>query len=144
MKRTFQVIAVAIAILVAIVLINTARFGSRQIEVARNAETAPDTGAAVQRLSRAIRFQTISNQDAAKIPRAEFEAFHAFLVQSFPRLRATLKSERFNDYSLVYEWPGADATLKPVLLMAHQDVVPVEAISADKWQQPPFGGTVVD
>ncbi|MEO8006110.1 MAG: M20 family peptidase [Betaproteobacteria bacterium] len=143
-KRTLQAIALAIAILVAIVLFNTARFGSRQIDVARNDETAPDTGAAVQRLSPAIRFQTVSNQDAAKFPRAEFDAFHAFLAQSFPRLRSALKSERINGYSLIYEWSGADATLKPVLLMAHQDVVPVESVSADKWQQPPFGGTVSD
>jgi carboxypeptidase PM20D1 len=143
-KRTFQVVALAIAILVAIVLFNTTRFGSRQIDVARNDEAAPDAAAAVQRLSRAIRFQTVSNQDAGKFPITEFDAFHAFLAQSFPRLGGALKSERINGYSLVYQWPGSDASLKPLLLMAHQDVVPVESVSASQWRQPPFGGTISD
>jgi carboxypeptidase PM20D1 len=143
-KRTFQVVALAMAVLVAIMLFNTVRSGSRQLDVARNDEAAPDAVATVERLSRAIRFQTVSNQDAAKFPGTEFESFHTFLAQSFPRLRSALKSQRINGYSLVYAWPGTDASLKPLLLMAHQDVVPVESISADKWQQPPFGGTVSD
>ncbi len=34
-----------------------------------------------------------------------------------------------------------DGRAAPLLLMAHLDVVPVEA---DKWQHPPFGGNIVD
>ena len=143
-RRTLQVVALALVIIAAIVLFNTVRSGSRQLDVARNDEPAPDAVATVQRLSRAIRFQTVSNQDAAKFPAAEFDAFHAFLAQSFPRMRSALKAERINGYSLIYEWPGADASLKPLLLMAHQDVVPVESVSAGRWQQPPFGGIVSD
>ena len=46
------------------------------------------------------------------------------------------------DNSLLYEWPGRDVSLAPIILMAHQDVVP--AGSPDRWTHPPFSGTVTD
>ncbi|KAJ7825958.1 hypothetical protein B0H13DRAFT_2374668, partial [Mycena leptocephala] len=39
---------------------------------------------------------------------------------------ASLKLRKINTYGLSYEWTGSNNTLKPVLLAAHQDVVPVE------------------
>jgi carboxypeptidase PM20D1 len=44
----------------------------------------------------------------------------------------------------VYEWAGTDASLKPMLVMAHQDVVPIDPVSAARWLQPPFGGVIAD
>ena len=46
--------------------------------------------------------------------------------------------------SLLYEWPGSDANARPILLMAHQDVVPVAADAEKDWTQPPFSGAVAD
>ncbi len=132
----------AAAVLAAILSFNAARFDSRQIDVPRNDEAVPDAEAAVQRLAQAVRFQTLSHQDPAKFPRSEFEGFHAFLARSFPRMQSALRRERINGYSLIYQWSGTDASLKPILVMAHQDVVPVDPASADKWLQPPFGGVV--
>ena len=144
MNKWAGVAAGAIAVLAAAVAFNASRLGSRQIELARNDEMAPPAAAAAQRLAQAVRFQTLSYQQAAKFPGAEFDRFRGFLAATYPRIRATLKSRQVNDYSLLYEWPGTDATLKPVLVMAHQDVVPVEPSSADKWLQPPFGGVIAD
>ncbi len=142
-KWTCAVIAAAV-VLAAVLSVNAARFGSRQIDVPRNDEAAPDAAAAVQRLAQAVRFQTVSHQDPSKFPRSEFEGFHAFLARSFPHMQSALRHERINGYSLIYQWSGTDASARPILVMAHQDVVPIDPVSADKWLQPPFGGVVAE
>ncbi|KAH9987512.1 hypothetical protein BJV77DRAFT_1070481 [Russula vinacea] len=47
---------------------------------------------------------------------------------------------KVNTYGLLYEWKGSDDTLKPLLLAAHQDVVPVEPETVDQWEYPPYSG----
>lgn len=46
------------------------------------------------------------------------------------------KLEKINRFGLVYTLAGSDSTLKPYLLAAHQDVVPVPDPST--WTHPPF------
>jgi carboxypeptidase PM20D1 len=55
-----------------------------------------------------------------------------------------LTLEKVNYLSLVYRWRGQQQQLKPLLLLAHQDVVLVEANSFRRWQQPPFAGIIKD
>lgn len=64
-----------------------------------------------------------------------------FLFPAFPTLHssALVKREIIANYSLLYEIEGADKSLKPYMLCAHMDVVPVER---DKWNFDPFGGNV--
>ena len=144
MKKWITAVFAAAFVLAAVLVFNAAQFTSRQIDVPRNDEAAPDPAAAAQRLAQAVRFQTLSNQDAAQFPRSEFEGFHAFLARSFPRMQSALRPQHVNGYSLVYQWSGTDASAKPILVMAHQDVVPVDPVSADKWLQPPFAGVISD
>jgi len=47
-------------------------------------------------------------------------------------------------HSLLFSWKGKDERLKPVLLMAHMDVVPVDAATESSWHHPPFSGQVAD
>lgn len=49
-----------------------------------------------------------------------------------------------NGHALLYTWTGSDPALKPLLLLSHQDVVPVEAASAGAWHQPGFSGAIAD
>lgn len=48
-----------------------------------------------------------------------------------------------NELSLLYEIRGSDVTLKPYLLAAHSDVVPVES-QLDRWSFDPFGADISD
>ena len=48
------------------------------------------------------------------------------------------------NYSLLYKWPGQDEHLKPLLLLAHMDVVPVEPGTEGAWTQPAFEGRIAD
>ncbi|KAJ3552583.1 hypothetical protein NM688_g4078 [Phlebia brevispora] len=69
-----------------------------------------------------------------------FADFHAYLQERFPKVHTALRKTTVNTWALVYHWQGADDSLKPVLLTAHQDVVPVEPLTLDTWVHPPFSG----
>jgi len=42
----------------------------------------------------------------------------------------------------LYKWVGKNASLKPYIIMAHQDVVPIEEASRKLWTVEPFEGVV--
>ncbi|KAF8963426.1 hypothetical protein BDZ97DRAFT_1661730 [Flammula alnicola] len=69
-----------------------------------------------------------------------FGPFHEYLLGAFPLVHSTLKLTKVNTYGLYYEWKGSDASLKPLLLAAHQDVVPVDPTTVDQWTHPPYSG----
>lgn len=47
---------------------------------------------------------------------------------------------KVNTHGLLYEWTGSDSSLKPSLLAAHQDTVPVNLQTLDLWTYPPWSG----
>lgn len=99
-----------------------------------------DEAAIVEHLSGALRFQTVSHSDVTDFPADEFRAFREYLAASYPLVHATLSREILGGNSLLYTWQGSDSARPPIILMAHQDVVPVN--DPDEWTHPPFAGTV--
>ncbi|KAJ3553616.1 hypothetical protein NM688_g3514 [Phlebia brevispora] len=99
---------------------------------------------AVDWLSGAVQVKTESYDSMKPVgedPRWEaFGAFHDYLLQAFPLVHSTLKITKVNTYGLVYHWEGVNPSLKPLLLAAHQDVVPVNPDTVDQWTHPPFSG----
>ncbi|CAE6428447.1 unnamed protein product [Rhizoctonia solani] len=74
-------------------------------------------------------------------PRWEvFYKFSEHLLRTYPKAHATLTQTRINTHALLYHWPGSDSSLKPILLTAHQDVVPVEPNTVKSWIHPPYSG----
>lgn len=69
---------------------------------------------------------------------------HEFLKTSFPRVHSTLGRESVSDLSMLYKWEGQNPQARPILLLAHQDVVPVENGTESRWQKPPFSGEIAD
>ncbi|KAI0032673.1 carboxypeptidase S [Vararia minispora EC-137] len=65
---------------------------------------------------------------------------HGVLEKRFPLVHSTLKKTVINTYALVYHWQGSDTSLKPILLTAHQDVVPVNPDTEGEWIHSPFSG----
>lgn len=141
-KRFLLVLLALAGLLVAAVAINTWRQGSRQLDVAPAPPLALDEKGIAERLAGAIRFQTIASREDADASAAEFRSLHAYLQQRYPKAHATLKRELVGGYSLLYTWPGTDEKAKPILLMAHQDVVPISPGTESKWEVPPFSGEV--
>lgn len=64
----------------------------------------------------------------------------AYLEKTFPLVYGKLKYEKVNTHGLLLTWQGTDASLKPTVLMAHQDVVPVAETTVAQWTYPPWSG----
>ncbi|TCD67576.1 hypothetical protein EIP91_012206 [Steccherinum ochraceum] len=74
-------------------------------------------------------------------PRWEvFAGLHAFLKETFPLVHARLNVTTVNTYNLVMHWQGNDLSRKPVLIIGHQDVVPVDPATLHQWEHPPYSG----
>ena len=95
-----------------------------------------------QHLARAISFATVSHESPADFDPAPFAALHDWLASTFPHARGVLEREKIGAASLLYTWPGSDASLPPVLLTSHLDVVPVP--DPESWTHPPFAGVIAD
>lgn len=143
-KKILLVLTVAVVLLVSVLLVRTLRFNSKQIQVEPIQAVSVDENNVAQHLAQALGFQTVSYQAAAQTKVEEFLALHKYLEQTFPRTHATLSKELVNNYSLLYTWKGRQPALKPILLMGHQDVVPVEPETLAKWEQPPFEGRIAN
>jgi carboxypeptidase PM20D1 len=124
--------------------VNTTRHGSRQIDAAPVAHLQIDRAAAAERLAGAVRLRTIAYDDRPDASAAEFVQLHEHLARSFPHAHRVMQRETVGGYSLLYTWPGSDPSAKGVMLMAHQDVVPIAAGTEKDWEVDPFAGTVKD
>ncbi|KAF8341297.1 carboxypeptidase S [Cantharellus anzutake] len=95
-------------------------------------------------LGGAIKIPTESYDDMGTIgtdPRWDvFQDLHQYMINAFPRLHKVLQRTTVNTYALVYHWQGSDSSLKPILLTAHQDVVPVDPTTVEEWVHPPYSG----
>ncbi|KAI5949214.1 hypothetical protein KGF57_004812 [Candida theae] len=69
-----------------------------------------------------------------------FYKLHEYLEKTYPLAHKHLKVEKINHLGLVYTWKGGDSDKKPIILAAHQDVVPVQKATLDQWTYPPFKG----
>jgi carboxypeptidase PM20D1 len=106
-------------------------------------DTAPvDAERVAHALAQTIRHETITLSREAPLPAEAFEALQAELGDLFPRVHASLELERVGEWSLLYTWRGREPELAPVILVAHQDVVPVDPGTEDAWSQPPFSGAL--
>lgn len=99
---------------------------------------------AVQNLSRAISYKTVTNSDFDRIDRKSFEDFLAFIRNAYPLVHEKLELKMINTFAPVFHWKSSHESAvskKPVLLTAHYDVVP--AIPAD-WSHDPFSGYICE
>ncbi len=143
-KRILLALLALVGLLVLAVAVNTLRQGSRQIDVPPLAPIAVNAQAAAESLAAAVRAKTVSSATDAALNADQFAILQAHLQSRYPLLHATLKREVVGGLSLLYTWPGTDPAATPILLMAHQDVVPIAPGTEKNWQAEPFAGTIKD
>ncbi|MDP3652728.1 MAG: M20 family peptidase [Rhodoferax sp.] len=131
-------------VLAAVLAVNTVRQGSRQLDVPAVAVLPVDEAAVAARLGEAVRLRTLSSRDDAALHADQFQQLHALLQTRFPKTHAVLKREVVGDLSLLYTWAGSNPQAQPILLMAHQDVVPVAPGTEKDWAVEPFSGQIKD
>ena len=141
MKKILKISALAFGaafiVVLTIAFVRFFTFKSRQIAVQGKIEIKIDERRALQNLSGALQIKTISSQYPTESDLKPFFQLHEYLKKIYPRLHAVLKQEKIGA-SLLYTWEGTDRSAKPILLMGHQDVVPVT--SPKRWKYPPFSG----
>lgn len=103
-----------------------------------------DVSAAATRLSEAIRFRTVSLIGTESDEPEQFDQFHAWMQARYPAFHAVAARELIGGRSLLYTWEGADPAQPPLLLLAHQDVVPAPADTRAAWSVDPFAGIIRD
>ena len=100
--------------------------------------------ASIERMTGAVQIPTESFDDMGSIGEDKrweiMYDFADYLKATFPVVHANMALEKINTHGLLYTWRGTDDKLKPTLLMAHQDVVPVPKTTVDAWTHPPFSG----
>lgn len=143
-RRVALIALIGLAALVGALLWRTFTNTSRQLTVNPIAPTTLDNDAVARHLAGAITHKTISFQAPWEVRGDEFKQFHQYLAETFPKLHATLKREVVADNALLYTWPGSDASMAPIVLLAHMDVVPVDKASERDWTHPPFAGEIAD
>lgn len=131
----------ALLLLIGILVLNTSKKGEPDNSIV--IQKIPSAGdSSVLHMSRAIQIKTVSKGDTLPIDTAEFKAFRQFLESSYPLIHQRLERQIFNEFSYLYKWRGKDSSLAPWVLMAHQDVVPVESAAEKNWSVPSFGGII--
>ncbi|WP_300375592.1 M20 family peptidase [Henriciella sp.] len=150
MKKILLGIGGLALILVAVLLVRTFMYGGtpegiREVELPEPPQISADTAA--QHLSEAIQFRTITVAPGDPRPGQEgpWLELHDWLEQTYPAFHQAAEKEIVPDgLTLLYTLEGSDPSLDPLLLMAHQDVVPVNIGTEDDWDARPFSGAIQD
>ena len=138
----------AVALLGGVVAVRTAAFKPAtqvNLSAVKLAEATPvNQSNAALHLSEAVQIQTVSHQDKADNDWAQWDKLHAWLAATYPAAHAAMTREILPNKALVYTWKGSDPSLAPIILMAHQDVVPVTEGTEGDWKHAPFAGEIAE
>lgn len=149
MKNILFGLVAMIFVLVAIILFRTFTYGGAPagvmaVDLPQTPEVSVDRAA--RHLSEAIRFKTITYKGGDPAPEAvqPWLDLHDWLEATYPLVHQGMQLEKVAEYSLLYKWQGSDPSLDPIILMAHQDVVPVNNGTLEDWTGAPFAGEIID
>jgi len=144
MKKWVIVVLCIVAVIVvlgAVIAVKTMTFSSKQLPAGSKVTYSIDKNQAAQRLSESIKFKTIFNADTSQVDYEPFAKLQEYLKNTYPLVHSTTELKVINGYGLLYMWKGSDPQKKPILMLAHQDVVPAPE---EGWTYPPFSGTIAD
>lgn len=167
MKKVLYLFASAIVLLIVVLVVNTLHHPFARLSATGQAPLIHAVSEnSIRRFAGGLRFATVSNRDSAQVQWPVFDSFLVYLQQSYPRVFASLHDTLINKRAQVLHWPGKNSNLKPLLFMAHYDVVapgayedeehdagqaifnledtplPPATKEATAWEYGPFSGTV--
>ncbi len=107
-------------------------------------KTTVNQQAAIQHLCEVLQCETISERAGVVSNPEAFIQLHELLFTTYPALFKQVQIQKFGEFALLLKWQGSDDHLEPMMLIAHQDVVPIPEAEYEHWQYPPFSGVVAD
>lgn len=128
-----------IGILLLIALINTIKIKDKDISPSPLDIDSKKSDLYGKELSELIRIETLS-YDINKDNSGPFRTMHKVMKDLFPNVYNTLEQTTFKGESILFKWTGK-SNEKPIVLMAHQDVVPADK---NDWDCDPFKGKITD
>jgi len=134
----------AVLTLLIVLLVRAFTFGQAAPPVEPADAIPVDAGAVAQHLARVVRCETVSMDEDHPADEQSLQALQTELREMYPLVHARLELEVINDHALLYTWPGTADKLEPILLAAHQDVVPAETTTPSEWECSPFDGQIAD
>jgi len=143
MKKVLKLLGAALLVVLIIIVLKTIMLSSKQVAPG-SIENIEFSNNVFQNLSKGLTYKTISFSEDAIPDSTAFYGFHRFLEATFPLTHAKLSLEKINDYSLLFTWQGSSTSKKPIILMSHQDVVPVDEPTLGDWEAGPFEGKITD
>jgi carboxypeptidase PM20D1 len=143
MKKIILLIVTAAVILIGVLVFNTIMLSSKQVS-SEKIDKISLPNDVFENLSEGLKYRTISFGGDAAPDSTAFFGFHRFLEKTFPLTHSKLQLEKINTYSLLYTWKGIDSLKKPIILLSHQDVVPVDQPTLNDWEAGPFEGKISD
>eukprot|EP01093_Parvamoeba_rugata_P000637 TRINITY_DN1074_c0_g1_i10.p2 TRINITY_DN1074_c0_g1~~TRINITY_DN1074_c0_g1_i10.p2 ORF type:complete len:373 (-),score=69.38 TRINITY_DN1074_c0_g1_i10:1892-3010(-) len=141
MKKILYSLLAVVVLVLCILLFNTLSLTSKQVD-SEPLEKLVISDDVYKNLSKAIQYPTISFSEDAIPDSTAFYGFHQFLQDTYPLIHDQLTLEKVNEYSLLYTWKGTNQNKKPIILMSHQDVVPVDDPTLNDWEAGPFEGKI--
>ena len=145
--RTILLALVLLGVLVVGVMLVRTQIAARQSAISRielPAWIGVKADAAPQHLSRALQFKTVSHDVTTEDNSEAWAGLRDWLIRTYPKFHEAAIREVVGKGTLVYTWKGTDTSLEPIILMAHQDVVPVAEDTLNAWKAPPFSGAIRD
>jgi carboxypeptidase PM20D1 len=145
MRRIVIGVVAVILLVAAIAVVRTALLAHPPKIKFTTTAIAVNAHMVAQHLGAAVRFRTVSfgggAHDAEKTQ--ALAGFRDWMVKTYPDFNKVAKREIIGQ-SVVYTWRGKNPSLKPILLMAHMDVVPVVPGTEQSWSHGPFSGDVAE
>ncbi|MCD8176334.1 MAG: M20/M25/M40 family metallo-hydrolase [Tannerellaceae bacterium] len=141
-------------------------FRTNDTPVGTSMMTVPVSEKSVKRFAGGIQIPTISVENYEDTNFEAFDRFKVYLESAYPEVYSKLDTMTVNTYGLVFRWKGKNPDLRPVLLLSHYDVVPVDGYDEENyftgdtifrindpvqlpideiqegWTYPPFSGAV--
>jgi carboxypeptidase PM20D1 len=138
MEYIIGIVSILIIIII-IMVIRTIHFKPVAIDASQSDPIELDEERIVHSLKQMIKFRTISHIDRTKNDVKAFVGFRQFLRTNYPLINQFSKVVEIEESGILFHIKGK-SNEKPVVLMAHYDVVPENGV----WKYNPFLGEVVD